>query len=114
MTCDPSLLVFFQDSITIEPYVSETAARVPTYGAAVTYQAMVIPFVNRTIVDKDGKAFVPAATLGLPGRVSIDPRSRVTLPSDVLPHVPTRQPPIRAVQPGPASLLNLDRTEIHF
>lgn len=113
MTLDPSLLEFLQDTITIEPYVSETAARVPTYGTAVTHKAMVMPWTGHDVEGLDGKLFRPKAQAAIEGLVSIDPRSRVTLPSSML-IAGTRQPPIRAVQPGPASTLGLDYTLLLF
>jgi hypothetical protein len=113
VTLDPSLLVFLQDTVTIEPFVSYSQSQGATYGAAVTYQAMVMPWVGREITSHDGKQFTPAARFAIPGRVSIDPRSRATLPSDML-IAGTRTPPIRVVRPGPASTLNLDYTELIF
>jgi len=110
---DPALLTFMKDSVTIEPWLSESSGRVPTYGAAVTYRAMVLPWQGRAIKDKEGREFVPAAVVAIEGRVSVDNRSRVTLPSDML-VAGTRTPPIRAVQPGPASDLSLDYTMLMF
>lgn len=113
MTLDPTLVSLMQDTITVEPYVSQDAAQDPTYGAAVTYSAQVLPWTGRSLMGANGREFVPQARVIIEGRVSIDPRSRVTLPSDVL-IAGTRQPPIRAVQPGPANTLNLDYTELLF
>jgi len=110
---DPALLTFMQDTVTIEPWLSESSGRVASYGAPVTYRAMVLPWQGRAIRDRQGRDFVPAAIVAIEGRVSIDDRSRVTLPSDML-VVGTRTPPIRAVQPGPASTLGLDYTMLLF
>lgn len=113
MTLDSTLLSLMADTITIEPFTSLSSAQVPSYGAAVTYNAQVLPWTGRSIIGRDGREFVPAARVILEGRVSIDARSRVTLPSDML-IAGTRQPPIRAVQPGPANNLSLDYTELLF
>lgn len=113
MPLDSTLLSLMLDTITVEPYTGQSSARVPTYGAAVTYNAQVLPWAGRSINGSNGEEFVPLARVLIEGRVSIDQRSRVTLPSDKL-IAGTRQPPIRAVQPGPANNLNLDYTEILF
>lgn len=112
MALEASLTAFgLQDTITIEPYTGQTAGRVPTYGAAVTYAAQVLPWTGRSVMGRTGTEFVPEARVIIEGRISVDPRSRVTLPSDLL-IAGTRQPPIRAVQPGPANSLELDYTEL--
>lgn len=105
MSFDSSLTDLMFDTVTIEPFVSETAAQVPTYGAAVTYQAQVLPFAEKQ-VDARGKEFVSMAQVVIPNRIAVDLRSRITLPAGFSPS----QPPIRSVQP--AKGLDLDHTRI--
>ena len=111
MVLDSTLYSLMQDTVTIEPFTSETAARVPTYGTAVSYRAQVLPWIGRSITGPDGKDLVPEARVIIEGRVSVDARSRLTLPADML-IAGTRTPPIRAVRPQPANLMSLDLTEI--
>ena len=113
MTLDPTLVSLMNDTITVEPYTGQSQSQAPTYGPAATYNAQVLPWTGRSIMGPGGKEFVPQARVILEGRILIDPRSRVTLPSDVL-IAGTRSPPIRAVQPGPANNLNMDYTELLF
>jgi len=114
VTLDSGLTAFgLVDTITIEPYVSETAARVATYGTAVTYAAQVMPWTARPIMTSHGVEIQPAGFARIEGRIAVDERSRITLPSDCL-IAGTRNPPLRAVQPGPANNLNLDYTDLIF
>jgi hypothetical protein len=102
---DQSLLSLMEDTVTIEPYVSQTSAQVPTYGTAVTYRAQVLPFSER-VISPAGREVRSNVQVIIPERLAIDTRSRLTLPSGFTPN----QPPIMAVQPMKA--LGLDHTRI--
>ena len=105
MTFDASLTAMLDDTVTIEPYVSQSSSQDGSYGAAVTYAAQVLPWVERSI-DAQGREFRSTARVIIPERVAVDPRSRITLPAGFTPN----QPPIRAVRPNKG--LGLDHTEI--
>lgn len=108
MTLDGAIVSLLDDTVTIEPFVSQDTSQAPTYGAAVTYPAQVLPWVERTI-DAQGREFrssAKAAKVIIPDRLAVDPRSRITLPAGFVPN----QPPIRAVRPNKG--LGLDHTEI--
>lgn len=105
MTFDATLASLFEDEITIESFSSETAARVPSYGASVTYQALIERGARR-IVGRDGRDVVSNVSVLIPQRLNIDQRSRVTLPADFVP----RQPPILGVEPLRG--LSMDHTRL--
>lgn len=105
MTMDPGMLELMTDTVTIEPYVSQTSAQVATYGAAVTYQAQVLPWVERVITPA-GREVRSTTAVIIPERVAVDPRSRLTLPAGFSPN----QPPILGVQPIKG--LGLDNTKL--
>ena len=107
------MLSLMRDTITVEPYTGTTSQQAPTYGSAVTYNALVEPWIGESTVDRAGRQFMPTAHVILEGRVSIDARSRVTLPSTML-IAGTRTPPIRDVRPAPKNDLNLDFVELLF
>lgn len=94
MTFDASLLFGFEDTITYEPPTAESAARVISFGAAVTYSAMVQRGARRTIA-QDGREVISNVQVTIPDRVAIDQRGRVTLPTGFVP----LQPPIIGVEP---------------
>lgn len=114
MTLDPSMLSLMRDTITIEPWAGADSQQAPAaYGAAVTYNALVEPWYGAATFDRAGRQFMPAGHVILEGRVSVDARSKVTLPSTML-IAGTRTPPIRDVRPAPKNDLNLDFTELLF
>ena len=113
MTLEPSLAALMRDSVTIEPYTGQSPQQAPTYGTAVTYAAMAEPWYGNVTTDRAGREFMPKAHVILEGRISVDARSRVTLPADML-IAGTRTPPIRDVRPAPKNDLNLDYTELLF
>lgn len=85
-----------QDTITIEPYSGQNVNQEDTYSAAVTYTCRVVG--KRKIVRKpDGQEAVSNAQAWLDRLASIDPRSRITLPSRFTP----QQPPILTVESLP-------------
>lgn len=92
MTFDASLLELYEDEVTVEPFSGETSARVRTYGTAVTYPAVIESGAKR-VIGNNGAEVVSNVQVLIPNRVSIDQRSRVTLPSDYVPN----QPPILAI-----------------
>jgi hypothetical protein len=106
MTLATTMLSLMTDTVTIEPFVSQTAAQVPTYGAAVTYRAQVLPYTERIIDPRNGRETRSTAQIIIPNRVAVDVRSRLTMPAGFAPS----QPPIMAVRP--IAGLNLDHTQI--
>jgi len=108
VTLDPSLLSLMPDSVTIEPYLSETSGRDAAYGAAVTYQAQILPWTER-VIGRDGRDRRSTAQVIIPERLVIDDRSRLTIVSPAG-YTPS-QPPIIAVRPG-GGALGLDHTVI--
>ncbi len=105
MTFDRSLLIFFEDTVTYEPPVAETGARVISFGTAVTYPAIIERGARRTI-GPNGREIVSNVQVTIPERVAIDQRGRVTLPTGFVP----LQPPIIGVEPLKG--LELDHTRI--
>jgi hypothetical protein len=95
------------DTVTIEPCTAESSARVLTFGAAVTYPALIEGSVRR-VIGKDGREVVSNVRVTIPERVAIDMRSRVTLPSGFSPQTP----PILAVEALRG--LGLDHTVVHL
>lgn len=106
MTFDSSLLEFFEDTVTIEPFTAETAARVQTFGAAVTYRAIIQNGAKR-VINQQGREVISNIQVIIPERVSIDQRSRLTLPSGFVP----QQPLIMGVEPLKG--LGFDHTVIY-
>lgn len=92
MTLNGALLVFFEDTLTIEPYTGMSGAQVPTYGAGVNYPTLIQSGARR-LRDSNGKEIDSNVQAIIPDRVFVDPRSRVTLPSGFVP----QQPPIVGV-----------------
>lgn len=107
MTFDGSLLGLMEDEITIEPFTSETAARVPSYGAAVTYKALLERGVRR-IIGQNGREAISNVQATIPDRVAVDVRSRVTLPAGFAP----QQPQILGIEPLKG--LGLDHTRVYL
>lgn len=105
MAMDSTMLSLMEDSITIEPYTSSDQKQAPVYGAAVTYQAQVLPWAER-VIGPGGREVRSTARVIIPDRVAVDIRSRITLPTGFSP----QQPPILGVRPIKG--LNLDSTEI--
>lgn len=105
MTLDPGMLDLMEDTVTIEPFSSVDQYQAVTFGAAVTYRAQVLPYVER-VIGPDGREVRSTAKVIVPDRLSIDPRSRITLPSGFNP----ASPPILGVRPIKG--LGLDSTEI--
>jgi hypothetical protein len=105
MSLDSALLELMTDTVTIEPFVSMTGNQAHTYGSAVTYQAQVLPFSTR-IINQQGREVESTASVIIPGRIAVDHRSRITLPSGFSP----QHPPIQRVEP--AAGLGLDHTRI--
>jgi hypothetical protein len=94
VTFDSSLSSLQEETVTIEQPTGETAARVITYGSAVTYAARIEGGYKR-VTGRDGREAVSTVQVYIPDRVQIDPRSRVTLPAGFQ---PSRTPAIIAVQ----------------
>ena len=107
MTFDPTLLFGFEDTVTYEPPTGETAGRVPTYGAAVTYPALIQRGAQRTI-GANGREITSNVQVIIPDRVAIDERGRFTLPAGFVP----QKPPIVGVQPLKG--LGFDHTVVLF
>lgn len=94
MSLNPALLEFFEDTVTIEPFSSQTGAQVVSYGGAVTYRAVMQRNSVRTL-GRDNREVTSDVQVILPERVFVDTRSRITLPTGFVPS----QPPIIGVQP---------------
>lgn len=107
MTFDSSLLEFFEDTITIEPFSSETAARVQSFGASVTYRALIQRGAKR-VISQSGREVISNIQVTIPERVHVDQRSRVTLPTGFVP----LQPPIIGVEPLKG--LGFDHTAVYL
>lgn len=105
MTLDSTMLELMADTVTIEPFVSMSGSQAYSYGAAVTYNAQVLPY-SEQITDAQGRQWKSMARVIIPDRVAVDVRSRITLPTGFTP----QQPPIRQVKP--IAGLGLDHTEI--
>ena len=96
------------DSITLEPWSSNSVTQASAYGAAVTYKAQVVAEWSKTI-GRDGRELTSNVRVIIPERVHIDPRDRLTLPSGWVP----QQPPILSVSPiGGIDSIGMDSTEI--
>ncbi len=106
MTLDSTMLSLMEDEVTIEPFVSLDSSQEITYGSAVTYRAQVLPWTEKVINPRSGRDAMSTAQVIIPDRVSVDLRSRITLPAGFTP----QQPPIMGVQPLRG--LNLDHTRI--
>lgn len=107
MSLDSSLNGLMFDTVTIEPFSSETAARAVTYGTAVTYNAQVTRGFSR-VTNREGREVTSTVQVVIPNRVNIDSRSRITLPSDFVP----RTPPIQTVETFKG--LGLDHTVVYL
>ena len=107
MTWDPSLTGLLEDTITVEPFVSETAGRAQTYGTAVEYAALIQRGAKR-IIGAAGREVISNIQVYIPERVHIDQRSRVTLPTGFVPN----QPPIIGLEPLKG--LGLDHTAVYL
>lgn len=107
MTFDLSLAGMFEDTVTVEPFSSETGARVQSFGSAVTYRALVQRGARRTI-GPSGREVISNVQITIPQRVAIDQRSRVTLPAGFVP----QQPPIIGVEPLRG--LGMDHTVVYL
>lgn len=94
MTFDSSLLTFFEDTVTIEPFSAISSAQVITYGSAVTYSALVQRGAKR-VIGPQGREVISSVQVIIPDRVAVDQRSRLTLPTGFVP----LQPPILGVEP---------------
>lgn len=108
MAFDPSMYELFPDTITLEPFSSQTVTQVKTYGAAVSYRAQVSDEWS-AVTGADGRTYNSKVSVIIPGRVHVDPRDRLTLPSGWVPN----QPPILAIDPvGGVNSIALDNTTI--
>lgn len=106
MTFAASLESLMEDTVTIEPFSALTGGQVASYGAAVTYVAVIEGGAQR-IVGADGREVISTVRVIIPERVAVDTRSRITLPSGFTP----QQPPILKVEPLKG--LGLDHTRVY-
>jgi hypothetical protein len=106
MTFESSLLTFFEDEITVEPFSALSAAQAFTYGTAVTYKALIQRGAKR-VTNVQGREVISNVSVIIPERVHIDQRSRVTLPTGFVPN----QPPIIGVEPLKG--LGMDHTAVY-
>lgn len=105
VTLNGSLSVFFEDTVLIAPPTTMTGAQVQSYGSDVSYPAIIQQGARR-ITTTGGKEVDSTVQVLIPGRVQVDPRSRITLPSGFVPN----QPPILAV--APLKFQDLDHTMV--
>ena len=105
MTMNLAFLEFFGDTVTLEPYTGQDVSQAPTYGAPVSYQAQVLPYVER-VITAAGREVRSSARVLLPDRLQIDPRSRITMPAGFAPLTP----PILGIRP--TKFQDLDVTEV--
>lgn len=108
MTFDATLTELMVDSITIEPWASQDADLKPTFGTSVSYPNALVELHSERYMDAEGREFQSSVRVLLPERLTIDLRSRVTLPSGFVP----QQPPLRAVFAHKG--LGLDHTILVF
>lgn len=85
---------FFNETITIEPFLGRDSYGTSSYGAAVSYPCR-INGSQRQIVDVMGVTRVSKAKINLAGRPVIGPNDRLTLPATFVP----QQPPLLIVNP---------------
>lgn len=107
MTFDSSLDELLNDTITIEPWASQDADLKPTFGTSVSYPAFV-ELHQKHHMDEDGRQFTSSVRAIIRERLTLDLRSRVTLPSGFVP----QQPPLRSVSAHKG--LGLDHTVLLF
>lgn len=107
MTLNGALLTFMEDTVLIAPLTGETAARVKSYGADVSYPAQ-IELGIRKVRDQGGRETDSNVTVRIPDRVFVPVTSRVTLPTGFVP----QQPPIVGVQF--VKFQDLDHTEVYL
>src|SRR5689334_5991181 len=93
MTFDATLTELMVDSITIEPWGTQDVDLKPTYGSPVTYPNVLCELHEKIYMDAEGREFQSAVRVLIPERLTIDKRSRVTLPAGFVP----QKPPIRAI-----------------
>ena len=106
MAFDPSMYELFPDTITLEPFSSQTVTQVKTYGAAVSYKAQVSNEWS-AVTGTDGRSYNSSVKVIIAGRVHVDPRDRLTLPSGWVPNTP----PILGIDPvGGVNSIALDNT----
>lgn len=88
MPLEAAFLDFLEQSITIEPYVSDNKYGEASYGASVSYQCR-IEYVNKVIRTAENIERVSTATIFVNTATVINPRSKITLPSG---HTPANSP----------------------
>lgn len=69
-----------QVSVTHEPYSSQDGYGAPSYGTAVTRQA-IVEYVTKPVRTLEGHEKLSTAQIMLPRNVAVDLRDRFTLPS---------------------------------
>lgn len=69
----------FSESITLEPYVSQTSGHVRTYGTAVTIPANIAE-VEKLVRDDQGIEKVVSSVVAIPPGTTISNKDRMTLP----------------------------------
>ena len=94
-------------TITIEPFVGHDGYGNTTYGTAVSYFARVVG-KRQLIRDMKGQEVTSEVTVYLLSNVAVDPKSRITLPSDFVP----TQPPILATGRYPDESGEIHHTQI--
>jgi hypothetical protein len=85
---------FFNETITIEPFIGQDSYGTPSYGASTSYPCR-INGSQRQVIDTMGVIRVSKAKINLAGTPVIGPSDRLTLPSGFVP----QQPPILVVNP---------------
>jgi hypothetical protein len=126
MTFDAGLYELMPDEVTIDPFVRQDADLKPTFGSELVFDAGVVDsgvfdaatpvqvlpaqveLHEKRYMDAEGREFQSSVRVLLAERLTIDMRSRVTLPAGFVP----RQPPLRSV--ASYGGLGLDHTVLIF
>ena len=87
MTFDATLLSLFEDTVTIEPFSALSSDQIVTFGASVTYTALIERGAKR-VINQQGREVVSNVQVTIPDRVFVDQRSRLTLPTGFVPLQP--------------------------
>jgi len=81
------------DTITIEPWVSQSVSGVPTYSGVTTTYPCYIEMKNHLIVDALGREILARGRVFMGSNANISVKDKITLPSEYVPV----SPPILAV-----------------
>ena len=86
MAFEVEFIQWLHQSVSIEPYSGQSVEGSPKFGSSVSYSAMVLGKMAM-IRDTQGQEKVGTVRVYL-SSVTVDPRDRITLPSDFAPRQP--------------------------